>query len=257
MPCSPASFPPRRLQYTELAEGIWYPLGGFQKIVSSIAAIAERKGATFRLSTKVSQILLDPSDPKRATGVVLASGEKLEADIVIVNADLIWSLNHLFPGEPTPYAKRLANKPVSCSSISFYWSLDTVIKQLGSHSIFLASEYKESFNAIFKEHTIPEDPSFYVNVPSHHDPSAAPEGQSAVIVLVPVGHISEKLKAAEDWNKIVNETRKLIIDTMEKRLGITGLRGMIKAEQVNTPVTWADKFNLHRGSILGLSHSFL
>jgi len=247
----------RRLQYTELAEGIWYPIGGFQKIVSSMVNIAERKGAHFRLSTKVSKILLEATDAKRAIGVVLESGEYLYADVVVVNADLIWSLNHLFPGEPTHYAKRLASSPVSCSSISFYWSLDTVIKELGSHSIFLASEYKESFDAIFKEHTVPGDPSFYVNVPSHHDPSAAPEGQSAVIVLVPVGHISAKLSAAEDWDEIVDKTRKLVIDTIEKRLKISGVRGMIKAEQVNTPVTWAGKFNLHRGSILGLSHSFL
>jgi phytoene desaturase (3,4-didehydrolycopene-forming) len=188
---------------------------------------------------------------------VLDSGEKLTADIVVVNSDLIYSLNNLFPGEPTPYAKRLANKPVSCSSISFYWSVDRVINELGSHTIFLASEYKESFDAIFNEHTIPDDPSFYVNVPSHHDPSAAPEGQSAVIVLVPVGHISDKLSAAEDWDRIVEQTRTLVIETMEKRLKITGLRDMIKAEQINTPVTWAQKFNLHRGSILGLSHSFL
>ena len=113
------------LQYTELTEGIWYPIGGFHKIIAALVAVAERKGVTFRLSTQVSSVLLDTTGGSRARGVVLESGEKLEADLVVVNADLIWSLNNLFP--PTAYAKRLATKPVSCSSISFYWSMDRFV----------------------------------------------------------------------------------------------------------------------------------
>lgn len=110
------------LQYTELAEGIWYPLGGFHSVIAALVKIAERNGATFRLSTPVSKVLVDPKDAKRAIGVKLETGEELKADIVVVNADLIWSMENLF--EQTSYSKRLAKKPVSCSSISFYWSID-------------------------------------------------------------------------------------------------------------------------------------
>lgn len=110
------------LQYTELAEGIWYPLGGFHTVVAALVRIAERNGATFLLSNPVSKVLTDPSNPKLATGVRLESGEEMKADVVVVNADLIWAMENLF--EKTAYSKRLAAKPVSCSSISFYWSVD-------------------------------------------------------------------------------------------------------------------------------------
>ena len=86
--------------------------------------IAKRNGVTFRLSTSVTSVLLD-ADGKQAVGVTLDTGKELKADIVVVNADLVWAMNNLFP--PTGYAKRLAEKPVSCSSISFYWSMDRCV----------------------------------------------------------------------------------------------------------------------------------
>jgi phytoene desaturase (3,4-didehydrolycopene-forming) len=80
-------------------------------------------------------------------------------------------------------------KEGSCSSISFYWALSKTIPELTTHNIFLADAYRDSFDAIFKRQSIPKDPSFYVNLPSRIDPSAAPEGCDAVVVLVPVCHL--------------------------------------------------------------------
>ncbi|GAA5858629.1 hypothetical protein JCM1840_006490 [Sporobolomyces johnsonii] len=239
------------LQYTEHCEGILYPLGGFAKVPLTLQSIAERKGANFRFNTSVERVIVENGVAK---GVVTASGEELRADVVLVNADLVWAMGHLF--KETSYSKRLEEKPVSCSSISFYWSMNRKIPELSSHTIFLAEEYRESFDSIFTEHKIPREPSFYVNVPSRHDPSAAPADCDTVIVLVPVGHISPALPSSSDWDAVVNSTRDKIIGEMERRLGLKDLRSSIKHESVNTPITWGEKFNLHKGSILGLSHSF-
>ena len=106
------------LQYTELAEGIWYPIGGFHRVMQALVDIGKRLGVEYRLSTIVSSIKLS-SDEGRAEGVTLESGETLYADIVLVNADLVYAYNNLIPH--TPYATSLAKRPGSCSSISFYW----------------------------------------------------------------------------------------------------------------------------------------
>ena len=68
-------------------------------------------------------------------------------------------------------------------------AMDKVIPELETHNVFLASEYQDSFDDIFKRQLIPKEPSFYVNVPSRIDPSAAPPGKDSVVVLVPVGHL--------------------------------------------------------------------
>lgn len=265
------------LQYTEAAEGIWYPRGGFQSVLARLVDVGVRLGVTYRLSTPVKRILTTP-DGSAAAGVVLESGETLRADTVVVNADLVYAYSNLFPSPSNRenhlaksatskiienYARSLRKRDASCSSISFYWSLSRKIPELGVHNIFLADEYKDSFDAIFKRQTLPDDPSFYVNVPSRIDPGAAPEGCDAVIVLVPVGHLlrsrgNEGETAAEehDWPAVTARAREAVLRTISARAGCEPLQNYIVDEMCNTPYTWEDKFNLDKGAILGLSHNF-
>ena len=313
------------LQYTELAEGIWYPVGGFHRVVEALVEVGKRCGVVYRMETAVTRILLS-EDGGKAVGVEVEGGERLMADVVVNNSDLVYAytnlLDHAAPSAtaaatspsardppspprnpPTPYAKSLQNRPASCSSISFYWALSRTVPELSAHNIFLADEYKESFDSIFKKHLIPDEPSFYVNVPSRVDPTAAPEGKDTVVVLVPVGHLVDEEEeenpsphktAAEftapnghpsppptqdisststipstsppthpgvrpsphqDWPAMIALARRTILTTIHARTG-RDLTPLITHEQTNTPPTWRAKFNLDRGAILGLSHSF-
>ncbi|KAI9851045.1 MAG: hypothetical protein M1838_004571 [Thelocarpon superellum] len=246
------------LQYTELAEGIWYPRGGFHRVVDALVTIGMRQGVKYRLATPVASVDL-ADDQRTATGVTLESGERLTADVVVVNADLVYAYHHLFP--VTSRATRLATRSASCSSISFYWAMDRVIPELQVHNIFLADHYRESFDDIFDRQHMPAQPSFYVNVPSRVDPSAAPSGKDAIVVLVPVGHLrdaasGEGAPEAQDWTAMVRTARDMVLATIEARTGARGLRQSLLHETTNTPQSWKDTFNLDRGAILGLSHSF-
>ncbi|CAJ2503853.1 Uu.00g112470.m01.CDS01 [Anthostomella pinea] len=259
------------LQYTELAEGIWYPKGGFQTVLAALQRVGERLGVTYRLEAPVAQILTR-DDGKTARGVRLESGEELDADVVVVNADLVYAYSNLFPQTPTDdtskYSKALRRKDGSCSSISFYWSMDRTIPELQTHNIFLADEYRESFDSIFERQTLPREPSFYINVPSRIDGSAAPEGRDSMIALVPTGHLLKSKGFAqsddagglsrdeEDWPALVQRARESVLSIIAARTGCVPLREHIAHEIVNDPMAWEDKFNLDKGSILGLSHSF-
>ncbi|KAK4495094.1 hypothetical protein PRZ48_013421 [Zasmidium cellare] len=266
------------LQYTELAEGIWYPVGGFHRVVEALVEVGKRLGVEFRLSTAVKRILVEGGG-ERAVGVELENGEVLKADVVVNNSDLVYAYNELLPKDG--YAESLEDRPGSCSSISFYWGLKSKVPQLEAHNIFLAEQYKESFDSIFKKHLIPDEPSFYVNVPSRVDPSAAPEGQDTLVVLVPVGHLTdssttdhtpspsnESIRSAspssqtgltpsphQDWPAMISLARKTILSTIATRTG-ADVASLITTELTNDPTTWRDRFNLDKGAILGLSHSF-
>jgi phytoene desaturase (3,4-didehydrolycopene-forming) len=244
------------LQYTELAEGIWYPEGGFNKVLQALQQVGERFGAEYQLSTPISQVNVDAVSG-RATGVTLGNGKVINADIVLMNADLVYAYNNLLPSSEE--AKKLSAKPASCSSISFYWSVDKVIPELHTHNVFLADDYQDSFDDIFKRQQIPKQPSFYVNVPSRIDPSAAPDAKDSIVVLVPCGHLLEgeadRGISSQDWNAMVGKAREAVLQTIELRIGID-LRSHITNEILNTPASWKERFNLDKGAILGLSHSF-
>ncbi|KAK6533317.1 hypothetical protein TWF694_002268 [Orbilia ellipsospora] len=227
------------LQYTELVEGIWYPQGGFHKVVEAIVNIGKKLGVEYQLNSPVQSILLS-EDEKQAVGVVLQSGRHLQADVVLVNADLVYTYNNLLP--ETSYSKKLAKRPASCSSISLYWSMNRKIEELSAHNIFMAEHYKESFEEIFDKLKLPDEPSFYVNVPSRIDPTAAPDGKDSIVVLIPTGHLDEDgngrgLKTSDDWNRLVNKARDFVIKTIEGRTGVKDLRQAIAAERVNIPTT--------------------
>lgn len=247
------------LQYTELAEGIWYPKGGFHRIVSALVGVGERLGVSYHLSTAVSKIIIEPGK-NRATGVILSTGESITADVVVVNADLVYAYNNLLP--PSSSAKSLQKRGASCSSISFYWAMNRRVPELTTHNIFLADDYRESFDDIFKKQLIPSQPSFYVNVPSRIDPTASPEGTDAIVVLVPVGHLDEdegkglNVHNKQDWDAMISKARHTVFSTIEARTGARGLEQALVKETVNAPPNWKDLFNLDKGAILGLSHSF-
>ncbi|GFN18202.1 phytoene desaturase family protein [Aspergillus tubingensis] len=252
------------LQYTEITDGIWYP------ILDALVKISIRHNTTYILNTPVTSIALS-DDHKHITGVHLSTGKFLPADIVIINADLTYAYNNLFP--KTTYSESLQTKHTSCSSISFYWGLDTTLPNLQSHNIFLppSSKYKSSFDAIFKNHQIPEHPSFYLHIPSKIDPSASPPHTDAIVVLVPVPHLLSPTTSSSSssptsplnphnatayWHTITQSIRALILSTIHDLTG-NDIEPHIVCERIETPLTWKDKYNLDRGAILGLSHSFL
>lgn len=73
------------LSYTEFADGIWYPKGGFHQVINKLESIATKKhDAKFIYNTGIKKIIVD--DKNKAKGIVLENGEKKYADIVVCNA---------------------------------------------------------------------------------------------------------------------------------------------------------------------------
>lgn len=238
------------LQYTEIAEGVWYPRGGFHKVVESLERIASKKyGAQFEYGADIDRIIVDENNV--AKGVRLQDGREEYADIVVCNADLVYAYNKLLP--ETAYGTKLGKSAEQASSsFSFYWGMKRKMAELDVHNIFLANDYKNSFDDIFKKHVLPEDPSIYVHVPSRIDQDAAPEGKETVVVLLPTSHLAPNNQhSIEEQIKVA---RQMVIDKLEKILHIKNLEELIETEIINDPRTWQTKFNLWKGSILGLSH---
>jgi phytoene desaturase len=240
---APATF--SLLPYTELAMGIWYPMGGLTKVPEALERLARECGAAFRYRTAVEEVV---HEGRRATGVRV--GGRVESfDIVVVNADLPYAYEKLVPSLKRPYPKK---PKFTSSAFMLYLGVDRTYDQLEHHNVVFGGKYRETFEQIFKQGTIPDEPSYYVNRPSKTDPSVAPAGRDALYVLVPVPHQNEAI----DWAKAAPLLRERILDDMEQRLGLTDLRRHIVTEHQLTPDGWAEKFNLARGAAFGLSHVF-
>ena len=237
------------IQYTELANGVWFPTGGLYRVIETLEKIAQARGVQFLYHTPVKQIQVESN---RATSVLLQDGSRLDADVIVTNADLPYAYRNLLPDRRE--ARRLERLKYTSSAIMFYWGVDTVYPQLGTHNVFLSGDYRASFDRIFKDKTLPDEPSFYVHAPARADAAAAPAGQDTLMVLVPVGHLEED--ANQNWGALQARARAAVLERLAK-MGIRELEQHLKFEVSYTPQDWQTRYNLAKGAAFGLSHNFM
>jgi phytoene dehydrogenase-like protein len=94
--------------------------------------------------------------------------------------------------------------------------------------------------------------SLYIHAPARLDPSMAPPGQDTLTAIVPVGHMRES--GGQNWGDLRDEARRQVFRRL-RTLGITDIERHVKFEQTYTPVSWAKRYNLAKGSTHGLSHT--
>ncbi|WP_224362936.1 phytoene desaturase family protein [Hyalangium versicolor] len=242
------------IPYLELAFGVWHVDGGFRALSRGMMKCAQDLGATFRMGEAVEQVRVDAG---RAVGVRLASGQTLDADAVVVNADLAYAAQNLIPPEARQGSRlsdaSLEKAKYSCSTFMAYYGLDTVYSELPHHLIYLSENARRTDRDALEDRVVDvEDPPFYVCNPTVTDPSGAPKGHSTLYVLVPTPNTAQPV----DWAATEKALRERIPDMLAK-VGMKDVRRHIRAERYFTAETWRDDFHVFRGAVFNLSHTWL
>jgi phytoene desaturase len=237
--------------FLEFHYGIWHPEGGFRALARGLARAAEDLGVRIHLGHPVRQVLVEGG---RARGLLMADGERITADAVVVNADFGHAVQNLLPAEARgPYTDRkLDAMEFSCSTFMLYLGVDRRWDDLPHHQLYLSKNIRRrdplwAKSAVLDE----EDPSFYVCNPTIVDPANAPAGHSTLFVLVPVPN----LRYPVDWAGKQGAYRDLIVRRLAK-LGYEGVEHHIVAEHMYTAETWRDEHRTHLGAVFNLIHSW-
>src|SRR5687767_11297980 len=83
------------LPYTELAEdGLWFPEGGMYALIEAMERLAAELGARFHLGSPVEEVVV----AKGLARGVRVGGDEIEADAVLVGADLPYAYRELLAG---------------------------------------------------------------------------------------------------------------------------------------------------------------
>ncbi len=237
------------ISYLEHGMGIYHPIGGLNQISVAMARVVEECGGTIHYGRPVNEVLVSGG---RATGLLLADGERVSADDVIINADFAYAMTKLVkPGSRRKYTdKALAQKKYSCSTYMLYLGVDKVY-DIPHHSILFANDYKANVADIASNYRLSQDPSVYVQNASVTDPTLAPAGKSTLYVLVPVPNNRKPI----DWEREEGAFREKVLDLLEQRGNLPGLRQHIVAQRVITPRFWEDDYNIYRGATFNLAHN--
>jgi len=238
------------IPYIEHSGGIDHVIGGLSEISHAMAKVAGEHGADIRLSSPVKRVVVEN---RIAKGVELESGERIEADAVVINADFGHAMETLFePGVIRKWTPgKLRRKKYSCSTMMLYLGVDKCYDD-PHHQILFARDYRRNITEIVKSNTLSEDMSVYVRNASLTDKTIAPEGHSAVYVLVPVPNTAGGLR----WDdSLVSSYREKVIRVITERTSMSDLESHITEELIITPDDWARKYGLFLGATFNLGHT--
>ncbi|ETW12763.1 phytoene dehydrogenase [Roseivivax marinus] len=229
------------VSHLESAFGVHYAMGGVAEIARVMARIVGEQGGLVRLGAEVDEIVVRG---ERATGVRLAGGEVIDADIVVSNADAGHTYQHLL--RRTHRWRWTDDKLERCrwSMGLFVWYFGTrgtreMWPDVGHHTILNGPRYEGLVRDIFDRGALPEDMSLYVHRPSVTDPSVAPEGDDTFYVLSPVPHLGHA--DSVDWEVEREGYRRRVQETVERQL-LPGLGEHLGAQEILTPADFGTRY---------------
>jgi phytoene desaturase len=228
--------------------GVWFAMGGTNRLVSGMVRHFERLGGTMVIGDPVMEI---ETAGQAAEAVITRSGLRLEADAVASNADIVHSYRDLLKGSNRgrKEGKRLAKKRFSPSLFVVHFGLRGTFPHVPHHMILFGPRYKGLLDDIYKNGTLAEDFSLYLHHPTATDPAMAPEGCSTFYALAPVPHMG---KGTIDWDKEGERFADRILGAVAERLGIADLKERIVTRFHYAPIDFAADLNAHLGSAFSL-----
>jgi phytoene desaturase len=209
------------LVYLQVLDGGWYADGGVYSVVQAMA-----RPLDVRCGEPVEAV---EHAGGRVTGVRLAGGERIAADVVISNADVLRT--HELVGRTPP--RRRLRETMSCFLL--YLGTNRPFEDLLHHTLLVGDGYREFIRAVTRGRELPRTFSTYVHAPSRTEPGMAAPGGDSLAVLLPVPN----LRAGIDWDRESDRLRDALLADFEASFGLTGITDAVVAEHRMTPMDFA------------------
>ncbi|MDA3026771.1 MAG: phytoene desaturase family protein [Actinomycetota bacterium] len=232
------------IAFMDSIAGVFFPKGGMHAVPRALAGAAAKHGVEFRYNTEITKV---EKSGNRATAVITKNGERIAADVVVLNPDL-----------PVAYENLLGKVPWSVKRLKY--SPSAVVLSVGSkkkysgiahHNIHFGNDWKGVFDDLIDRKQFMQDPSLLVTNSTLSDPELAPKGKEIYYILFPTPNTDSNI----DWVKETPKYRDEMIRVLEER-GYEGFSENIEVEQVTGPLEWEQQ-GMKNGAPFACAHTFL
>jgi all-trans-retinol 13,14-reductase len=241
-----------------------YPVGGSWRIADSIIPTIRAAGGEVFTYAKVAQVLVEEG---RATGVVMANGDRLHADTVVSDAGALITFGQLLPEAERVrlgYVARLARVKASGAHLCLYAGFRGSAAELGlprTNLWIYPSIDHEGNVARFVADLDAPFPMLYISFPSAKDPEWDEHhpGKSTVEVLT-VGPWEPFAKwegttwgkRGADYEALKDRLQLRLLDALFAQL--PQLRDALEYAELSTPLSTRWFAQNPHGEIYGLDH---
>jgi len=171
------------------------------------------------------------------------------ADLVVSDADLAHVEQELLPPEKREYGEDYwESRTYAPSAFLLYLGVEGEVPALEHHTLVLPTDWDPHFEQLFDRPAWPDDPAYYLCVPSKTDETVAPEGHSNLFALVPIA------PGLEDDPETRERYRDRILEDIAENTG-EDLRDRIVVEEQFCVSDFASRYNSMRGTALGMAHT--
>lgn len=161
-------------------DGVWSVEGGMQRLAEALARLAAERGARVRCGEAVEEISVDGAG---VAGVRLASGERIDARAVVVNADAQAVARGLFGKAAARAVPRTADAVRSLSAVTWSMRARAAGVPLTRHNVFFGDDYRSEFDDIFVRGTLPRTPTVYLCAQDRLDDAPGPEDERLLCLV--------------------------------------------------------------------------
>jgi 1-hydroxycarotenoid 3,4-desaturase len=160
--------------------------------------LGESLGARYRFGCHAAEIVVVDG---RAAGVVLDSGERLDADAVVFNGDVSALSTGLLGGAARHAAAGTPRRARSLSAVTWCQHSRTSGFPLQHHNVFFAEDYPAEFSSIFARRTIVDAPTVYVCAQDRGEAAGelSPGQPERLLVLVNAPADGDSTPSGADW----------------------------------------------------------
>jgi 1-hydroxycarotenoid 3,4-desaturase len=222
--------------------GVWIVDGGMHRLAAALGRVAAARGARLRYGAAAAEIVVVDG---RAAGVTLTTGERLDADAVIVTADVAAVAAGRFGRTVAGVVSPVRHSQRSLSAITWAMVAGCEGFPLVRHNVFFSQDYAAEFHDLFGRGRLPTAPTVYVCAQDRAE-AAAPGGAGPerlfCLVNAPPSGDSHAITARE-------------LDQCEQRtfghLERCGLHIKRRATMVTTPSDFERMFPATGGALYG------
>ena len=215
--------------------GVEYPVGGSAAIIDGLINGLKRYGGKLYLNSHVDKIITKSG---KATGIKLKKGEIIEAAVVISNATLWDTYEHLLSPEDLPSSHR--QEQLATPAVKSFMHLHLGIKAEGLENLTGHHVVVHDSN---QDITVPGN-TCMISIPSVWDKNLAPDGHYVVHAYT--------LEPYEGWEKNADyeNKKKQRSQTLYKALEkvIPDIRQRVVQELIGTPLTHSRFLRRYQGT---------
>ncbi|MBI1377569.1 MAG: phytoene desaturase [Frankiales bacterium] len=238
--------------YVEQTFGAFHVGGGIRVLADALHRRSLERGVAYRFGADAAEVVTGAAG---VTGVRLADGEVLAADVVVADADATHLYRDLVqdPRGRKPL-RRLRSATPSLSGFVLLLAVRGRTPGLRHHNVWFPEDYDAEFDSVFGRRARPvDDPTVYVCAPDDDRMRPDADHESWFVLVNAPRHGADGTPGTVDWTSpgLAESYRDRVLDVMAAR-GYD-VRDRLLWSQVRTPADLERDTRAPGGAIYGTS----